>query len=137
MSPLIKYSFYTILAGAVFLTGKELLFSRHNPAVINPANYSQNIFDLSKGEFKMAENNLHTNQESNWDKTKEVSGDAWDATKEGAAKAGDAISKKSSDAWEATKDVSGKAWDKTKEVSGDAWDATKEGAAKAKDAITH
>ena len=64
MSPLIKYSFYTILAGAVFLTGKELLFSQHNPAVINPANYS-NIFDLSKGEFKMAENNLHTNQESN------------------------------------------------------------------------
>ena len=77
MSPLIKYSFYTILAGAVFLTGKELLFSRHNPAVINPANYSQNIFDLSKGEFKMAENNLHTNQESNWDKTKEAANNTW------------------------------------------------------------
>ena len=115
MSPLIKYSFYAILAGAVFLTGKELLFSRHNPAVINPANYSQNIFDLSKGEFKMAENNLHTNQESNWDKTKEAANNTW----------------------EATKDASGKAWDKTKEVSGDAWDATKESAAKAKDAITH
>lgn len=50
----------------------------------------------------MAENNLHTNHESNWDKTKkagnkawdktkEVSSDAWDATKEGAAKAKDKI----------------------------------------------
>ena len=46
-----------------------------------------------------------------WDKTVDVSADAWDATKEGSAKA----------------------WDKTKEVSADAWDATKEGSVKAWD----
>jgi len=46
-----------------------------------------------------------------WDKTKEVSGDAWENTREGSAKA----------------------WDKTKEVSGDAWDATREGSSKAWD----
>jgi hypothetical protein len=49
-----------------------------------------------------------------WDKTKEVSGDAWGATKEGSAKA-----------WDATKEVSGEAWDATKEGSAKAWDKTK------------
>jgi len=66
-----------------------------------------------------------------WDKTKEVSGDAWDATKDGSAKAWDKTKEVSGDAWDATKEGSAKAWDKTKEVSGDAWDATKEGSAKA------
>lgn len=70
-----------------------------------------------------------------WDKTKEVSSDAWDATKEGAAKASDAIAEKSSDAWEATKEGTSKAWDKTKEVSSNAWNATKEGTEDAGDAV--
>ncbi|MCK5307911.1 MAG: hypothetical protein KAJ73_04800 [Zetaproteobacteria bacterium] len=48
-----------------------------------------------------------------WDKTKEVSGEAWEATKEGSAKA-----------WDATKEVSGEAWDATKEGSAKAWDKT-------------
>ena len=68
-----------------------------------------------------------------WDKTKEVSGEAWEATKEGSAKAWDATVEVSGEAWEATKEGSAKAWDATKEVSGDAWDATKEGSAKAWD----
>ena len=48
-----------------------------------------------------------------WDKTKEVSGEAWEATKEGSAKAWDATKEVSGDAWEATKEGSAKAWDKT------------------------
>jgi hypothetical protein len=73
-----------------------------------------------------------------WDKTKEVSGDAWDATREGSAKAWDKTVEVSGDAWDATKEGSAKAWDATKEgsakawdktveVSGGAWDATREG----------
>ena len=46
-----------------------------------------------------------------WDKTRDVSGDAWEASKEGSARA----------------------WDKTREISGDAWDAAKEGSARAWD----
>ena len=68
-----------------------------------------------------------------WDKTKEVSAEAWDATKEGSARAWDKTKEVSSDAWDATKEGSAKAWDKTKEVSSDAWDATKEGSARAWD----
>jgi hypothetical protein len=60
-----------------------------------------------------------------WDKTKEVSGDAWDATREGSAKAWDKTKEVSGDAWEATKEGSAKAWDATKEGSAKAWDATK------------
>jgi len=68
-----------------------------------------------------------------WDKTRDVSEDAWDATKEGSARAWDKTKEVSSDAWDATKEGSAKAWDKTKEVSSDAWDATKEGSARAWD----
>jgi hypothetical protein len=51
-----------------------------------------------------------------WDKTKEVSADAWEATKEGSAKAWDKTKEVSADAWDATKEGSAKAWDKTKEL---------------------
>ena len=68
-----------------------------------------------------------------WDKTKEVSGDAWENTREGSAKAWDKTKEVSGDAWDTTKEGSAKAWDKTKEVSGDAWDATREGSSKAWD----
>ena len=60
-----------------------------------------------------------------WDKTKEVSGEAWEATKEGSAKAWDATKEVSGEAWEATKEGSAKAWDATKEGSANAWDKTK------------
>ena len=94
-------------------------------------NVGRRMFNPSQGVFKMSQNN--TTESAGWDKTKEVSGNAWDATKEGTAKAGNAVAEKSGDAWEATKEGTAKAWDKTKEVSGDAWDATKEGTAKAWD----
>jgi hypothetical protein len=54
-----------------------------------------------------------------WDKTKEVSGEAWDATKEGSAKAWDKTKEVSGEAWDATKEGSEKAWEKTKEVTHD------------------
>lgn len=53
----------------------------------------------------------HQKTKSAWEKTKELSADAWDATKE----------------------ASSKAWEKTKELSADAWDATKNAAEKVGD----
>lgn len=68
-----------------------------------------------------------------WDKTRDVSGDAWEASKEGSSRAWDKTKEVSADVWDATKEGSARAWDKTREVSGDAWDATKEGSARAWD----
>ncbi len=66
-----------------------------------------------------------------WDRTKEVSAEAWDATMEGSAEAWDKTREVSGEVWDATKEGSAKTWDMTSEVSGQVWDATKEGSAKA------
>lgn len=57
-----------------------------------------------------------------WEKTVEVSSDAWEATKDGASKAWEKTKEWSGDAWEATKDGGEYLADKT----GDAWEATKD-----------
>jgi phage-related minor tail protein len=71
--------------------------------------------------------------QSTWDKTREVSGDAWDATKTGSAKAWETTREVSGDIWDVTKEGSARAWETTREVTSDAWDATKEGSARAWD----
>jgi hypothetical protein len=68
-----------------------------------------------------------------WDKTKEVSGEAWEATREGSARAWEATKEISADTWEAAREGSARAWDKTREISTDAWEATREGTASAWD----
>jgi len=61
-----------------------------------------------------------------WDKTREVSAEAWEATKAGSAKAWDKTREVSGDAWEATREGTAKAWDKTKELTQPEEEATQE-----------
>ena len=86
----------------------------YSNAEAKPFNIFDHTFSINQqGGFIMSQNDVN-NTPGMWDKTKDVSHDAWEATKDGTEKA----------------------WDKTKDVSHDAWDATKEGAEKAKDAVT-
>ena len=68
-----------------------------------------------------------------WDKTKEVSGEAWEATREGTARAWEVTREVSVDTWEATREGSARAWEATKEISADTWEAAREGSARAWD----
>lgn len=73
------------------------------------------LADIQEENTDITNRNNNQEEDTLWEKTKEVGNDAWEATKEGSAKA----------------------WEKTKEISNDAWEATKEGVAKAKDAVTN
>ncbi len=110
----IKHIFYIALIAVIAFAHKGFASKTESvsdgDAIIAEDMSHSETKQLQQGELKMAENN-----DSVWDKTKDVSGDVWDKTKE-----------VSSDTWEATKDVSGDVWDKTKEVSSDTWEATKD-----------
>lgn len=153
-----KHTFYlSIICVGIMMSSNSIARTTEEKSIIPQHEgmqlYHKGIYSSSKGEFKMSQNNMNdetlwektkdvsaraweATKEGTakaWDKTKELGGDAWDKTKELSAKAGDAISDTSEDAWDATKDGTAKTWDKTKEVSAEAWDTTKEGTAKAWD----
>lgn len=146
MSKTVKYFFIAATCIVISLYSGNIAAKSLTTTLPTKANtlsthyFHQGKFSLSEGEFKMSENT--PNNESFWEKTKEVSAKAWDATIEGATKAWDKTKEVSSDMWEATKETAAKAGDtiseksedaldKTKETSKDVWEDTKKEADKA------
>lgn len=87
-------------------------------------------FNSTKGGSIMSDY-YNEDDESLWEKTKDLSASAWEATKEGAAKAWDKTKELSNKAFDSTKETAEEAVDKTKEFNHEAWDKTKEMSSKA------
>lgn len=132
-----KIIYFSAAAGAfcIFAAGMATAHSPYTPHDVEPMqHFHQGKFSSEKGEFKMSQNNV--NDDTLWEKTKEMSAKAWEATKDGTAKVWDKTKELGSDAWDKTKELSGNAGETVADKSEDAWEATKDGAAKAGDAIS-
>ena len=73
------------------------------PAPVNDA--EQGAFNSTEGEYKMTENSYNNGEPTTWEKTKEVSSDAWEATKDASKNLKDKVSDSADDAADAADDA--------------------------------